>query len=165
MALDYRLADSRGLEVCTRERVFAPEALPRARSCSFQRLTVKYAFGPPILLNSDGVEEKKLRYTRLQLLWCARFWKASSYFSINRCINSTASEAGLTCAGSTRNPSPWPLDDTRTTSSTPSCISRSISGGIGSMTEPPTFFRVLSTCMMPPVGCLPVKQYITFTCI
>lgn len=75
----------------------------------------------------------------------ARFLMASSYFFVNRAMNSTASGEGLGADGSTLIPSP---SEVKTTSCpTPRPNSSNISGGIGSITEPPSFLKVRLVCI------------------
>jgi hypothetical protein len=71
---------------------------------------------------------------------------ASSYFFVNRAMNSTASGEGLGADGSTLMTSP--SDDSTTSYPAPRFISSNISGGIGSITDPPTFLNVRRVCIV-----------------
>jgi hypothetical protein len=71
---------------------------------------------------------------------------ASSYFCVNRAMNSTASGEGLGADGSTLIM--FPPEDTSTSCPAPSLNSSNISGGIGSITDPPTFLNVRRVCII-----------------
>ena len=60
-------------------------------------------------------------------------------------MKSTASGAGLGTEGSTRRMPP--SEEISTSCPTSKLISFSISGGIGSITDPPTFLNVRRVCM------------------
>ena len=70
---------------------------------------------------------------------------ASSYFLVNLAINSTASDEGLGADGSTLITSS--SEESTTSCPAPSRISSNISGGIGSITDPPTFLNVRRVCI------------------
>jgi hypothetical protein len=129
--------------------------VPGAFDRGEETLPIAHAPGASVLLYRDRVEEEYLgktglfagrrhREIRRGAYRLARFLMASSYFFVNLAMNSTASGEGLGADGSTLIPSP---SEVKTTSCpTPRPISSNISGGIGSITEPPTFLNVRLVC-------------------
>ena len=113
----------------------------------FQRAGVPDAGGPAVAGDCAGVYEDEIleRYRPLFAQRSASSRMASSYSSKNSATNSITSGEGLFRAGSIRMP---PFSEPTVTSSPGSQRSSlSISVGIGTITDPPTFFKVRSIFM------------------
>src|SRR5918992_3099506 len=161
MALNHRFNKCR----CFRERsgkhFLTAEAHVRSCHCGFQRADISYAGGATVAGDCGRVYEDKIldRYGPLLAQRSASSRMATSYSSKNSATNSITSGDGFFTVGVILTPLSW--ESTVTFSPGSQRNSRSISAGIGTITDPPTFFNSRSILILYSLPLRCIKQSIT----
>src|SRR5215207_2390402 len=141
MPLYHRLHERCGLCEGTREHLASAESRVRTDCRCLQGADIADSGGPAVAGDGRRVYEDQIleRYRLLSAQRSASSRIASSYSSKNSATNSITSGDGLFTVGSTRMPPP--SESTNTLKPGSQRNSRSISAGIGTITDPPTFFN------------------------